>query len=122
MALTVDDFEAVPALTIANFAIFGLTVDAFAIQTLQVDSFTVAWDNIMFADAEIPQGTVDGINCVFTLQRPPNPAASLQLFVGLLQIQGTDYDLLVNQIIFMQAPGIRLDGTPIAQPIAWYRY
>jgi hypothetical protein len=43
---------------------------------------------------EIPVGVINGVNGTFTLSFAPNPAASLQYFLnGLLQKQGTDYNL-----------------------------
>jgi hypothetical protein len=57
-----------------------------------------------FADAEIPVGTVNGVNTVFTLASTPSPAASLELFRnGLLQRQGADYQISGNVATFFLA-------------------
>jgi hypothetical protein len=45
-----------------------------------------------FVDGEIPTGTLDGSNKVFTLSQTPVPAASLSLYRnGLVQTAGLDY-------------------------------
>lgn len=42
--------------------------------------------NINFADAEVPSGTIDGINSIFSVLNAPTPPSSLQLFInGVLQ-------------------------------------
>ncbi|MFL6451483.1 MAG: hypothetical protein ACJ746_27965 [Bryobacteraceae bacterium] len=54
-----------------------------------------------FIDNEIPQGTVDGTNALFSLSNFPNPSTSLMLFVnGVLQMSGSDYTLASNKITF----------------------
>ena len=57
-----------------------------------------------FADAEIPSGTVNGLNAVFTLASTPSPAGSLALYRnGLLMRQGTDYQISLNVVTFFLA-------------------
>lgn len=57
-----------------------------------------------FADNEIPSGTVNGSNTVFTLVRAPSPAASLLLYRnGLLMRQNIDYQLTATTITFFLA-------------------
>jgi len=57
-----------------------------------------------FADAEVPAGVVNGSNTVFTLASTPSPAGSLELYRnGLLQRQGTDYQISTNTITFFLA-------------------
>jgi len=54
-----------------------------------------------FVDAEIPVGTVNGSNAVFTLASAPSPVGSLELYRnGLFQRQDVDYQLSVNTITF----------------------
>jgi hypothetical protein len=54
-----------------------------------------------FVDAEIPAGTLDGVNSAFTLFGAPNPSSSLTLFRnGMLLKQNLDYTLSSNSIIF----------------------
>ncbi|MBV8845232.1 MAG: hypothetical protein JO307_20695 [Bryobacterales bacterium] len=54
-----------------------------------------------YSDAEIPSGTVNGVNTTFTLMYAPSPAASLELFLnGLLMEAGSDYQLSGNTIMF----------------------
>jgi hypothetical protein len=55
-----------------------------------------------FVDAEVPLGTLDGVNTAFTLANAPNPPASLALFRnGLLLAQGGDYTLSAQAITFL---------------------
>jgi hypothetical protein len=57
--------------------------------------------SVTFVDAETPMGATNGTNASFTLVNPPNPPASLTLFLnGLLQDQGGDYTLASNMITF----------------------
>jgi hypothetical protein len=57
-----------------------------------------------FADAEVPAGTVDGSNTVFTLTSAPSPAGSLELYRnGLLMRQGADYQISGNTVTFFLA-------------------
>lgn len=72
-----------------------------------------------FADGEIPSGAVNGTNVTFTLAHNPNPALSLQLFVGgLRQLAGAgnDYTLSGNTITMAVAPSTG------ANIVASYRY
>lgn len=70
-----------------------------------------------FADDETPAGTLDGVNKTFTLARPPNPAASLELVLNLGTLtQGIDYTLSGVTIVFATAP----DSGAVIR--AWYRY
>jgi len=56
------------------------------------------------ADGEIPAGTVNGVNTVFTLVSSPSPAASLELYRnGLFQRQGTDYQISGTTVTFFLA-------------------
>jgi hypothetical protein len=57
-----------------------------------------------FVDAEIPAGTVNGLNATFTLASAPSPAGSLALYRnGLFQRQDVDYQLSANTITFFLA-------------------
>lgn len=71
-----------------------------------------------FADAEVPAGTIDGVNTTFTLAHAPNPAASLQLDNNgvVLKGGGVDYTLLGLTITFTTAPAI--DDSLLS----WYRF
>jgi len=51
---------------------------------------------------EIPGGTINGSNLIFTLTSNPNPDISLKLFKdGVLQVQGTHYTLSITTITFI---------------------
>ncbi len=54
-----------------------------------------------FVDSEVPSGTINGSNTIFTLANVPNPPSSLALFRnGLLLTQGGDYTLASNAVTF----------------------
>lgn len=76
-----------------------------------------------FADGEVPAGVIDGVNRVFTLAHPPNPALSLKDYLnGLVQKPGTppgDFVLVGLTITYNVAP---LAGTKPDTHITFYRY
>jgi hypothetical protein len=77
---------------------------------------------VNYSDAEVPGGTVNGSNAVFTLVNAPNPAVSLQLHRnGLLQTAGIDYTLSGNTITFLAGAIPQSTPTPDGL-IAWYRH
>lgn len=54
-----------------------------------------------FVDAEIPAGTLDGLNASFTLTGLPSPASSLTLYRnGMLLKPNLDYTLSASSILF----------------------
>jgi hypothetical protein len=62
-----------------------------------------------FIDNEVPQGTIDGTNAVFSLSNFPNPSTSLMLFVnGVLLANGPDYSLASNKITFLSSSKPRI--------------
>ena len=70
-----------------------------------------------FMDDETPSGTINGTNETFTLNKSPNPPASLMLFTdGIMEQQGEDYTLSGNTITFGVAPPNR------SVLLAFYRY
>ena len=84
-----------------------------------VSSVAIGGASINFADNEIPTGTIDGTNAVFTLAHAPNPAGSLQLSlngVGPLGAAGVDFTLSGLTITYVTAP--TLGSTHVAN----YRY
>jgi hypothetical protein len=57
-----------------------------------------------FADGEIPAGSINGANTVFSLVNSPSPVGSLDLYLnGLLMNQGGDYTLSNNIVTFVTA-------------------
>jgi hypothetical protein len=73
---------------------------------------------VVFHDAEVPGGTIDGVNDEFTLATAPSPAASLQLIVnGVTQKPGVDFTLSSNTITFV-AGAIPQAGDEL---LSWYR-
>jgi len=57
-----------------------------------------------FSDEEIPGGTINGSNTVFSLAFAPSPAVSLDLYLnGLLMKPGADYSLSGSTITFFLA-------------------
>jgi hypothetical protein len=75
-----------------------------------------------FSDAEVPAGTVNGINATFTLAAAPSPAASLVLIRnGLVQTAGIDFTLSNQTITFLA--GAIPQSTPTPDSLAaWYRH
>ena len=73
--------------------------------------------SVNYADAEVPTGTIDGINDTFTLANSPSPAGSLQAFMnGLLQTEGVDYVLTGASITYASPPEVG------DTHIYWYRF
>lgn len=57
---------------------------------------------IGFVDMEVPVGTLNGVNGIFTLGQAPSPAASLHLYRnGILQKKSSDYTLTGNGVTFL---------------------
>ncbi len=72
----------------------------------------------VFADAETPGGTIDGVNDAFTLADPPNPPESLTLTRnGVVQEPGVEFTLVGAGITFL-AGAIPQSGDAL---LAWYR-
>ncbi len=69
---------------------------------VRVDGTAGPCGSVIFVDAEIPAGVVDGANVTFTILSPPSPVTSLHLFRnGLLQKVGFDYTLSGLTITFV---------------------
>lgn len=71
-----------------------------------------------FIDAEVPTGTINGVNAVFTLSQPPSPALSLQLVRNGLALRGSgfDYTLTGSTVTYNTAPSTGDTHE------CWYRY
>jgi hypothetical protein len=54
-----------------------------------------------FVDAEVPAGTIDGVNTTFTLQNSPSGSSLLLVRNGLYLNAGADYTLSGNTITFI---------------------
>lgn len=71
-----------------------------------------------FVDAEIPSGTLDGVNASFSLGSAPNPASSLTLFRnGMLLKENLDYTISGSSLIFQSGAIPR----PADSLLAYYR-
>jgi hypothetical protein len=71
------------------------------VTTILEDQEIVAPNQSVAVNAEVPSGTINGTNLVFSLSIAPNPSTSLILYVGgLVQRQGIDYTLSSNIITF----------------------
>jgi hypothetical protein len=55
----------------------------------------VTLTGVTFIDAEVPAGTVDGVNTSFTLAQAPTPVASLALFRNGIRLK-TDLDFTIS--------------------------
>lgn len=73
-----------------------------------------------FADNEVPSGTIDGSNLVFTLAHTPNPALSLELFKNGQEMiaGGADFTLATATITFTAGSKPQTGDTLIGS----YRY
>ena len=81
-----------------------------------------AGSGVNYSDAEVPGGTVNGVNATFTLAAAPSPAVSLLLHRnGLLQTAGIDYTLSGNTITFLTGAIPQSTPTPDGL-VAWYRH
>jgi hypothetical protein len=82
----------------------SVSVTADAQGTLTIKATGGSGPAVVFVDGEVPQGTVDGLNAVFTLAATP-AAGSLHLYRnGLLLKAATDYTLAGAQITFGPNP------------------
>jgi hypothetical protein len=73
---------------------------------------------VVFHDAEVPGGTVNGVNAVFTLQTAPSPAQSLILAVnGVIQKASVDFTLSSGTVTFLTG-AIPKTGDLL---LSWYR-
>jgi len=62
---------------------------------------------ISFSDAEIPVGTIDGVNLTFSLSVSPNPGSSLKVFLNGLRLDPIiDYSLAGSVLVMVSAPHI----------------
>jgi hypothetical protein len=72
----------------------------------------------VFHDGEVPSGTINGVNAVFTLQTAPSPSQSLLLAVnGVVQKPGVDFTLSSSTVTFL-AGAIPEAGDEL---LSWYR-
>ncbi len=56
----------------------------------------------LFVDADLPSGSINGFNPVFTLSQTPSPSTSLSLYRnGMMQRQGVDYSVAANTVTFV---------------------
>lgn len=59
---------------------------------------------IGFVDAEVPSGTIDGVNTTFSLSEAPSPPTSLRVYRnGILLFEGVDYSLSGDTVTFYQS-------------------
>jgi hypothetical protein len=73
-----------------------------------------------FSDAEVPSGTINGTNTIFTLAAAPNPVLSLELYKnGMLLQQNSDYTLSGTTVTFTTAQVTPQPGDSI---VAYYRH
>lgn len=75
--------------------------------------------SFQFVDFEIPSGSIDGSNTVYTLANSPMPTSSLKVVKrGLVMMENDDYTVSGNTISFVT--GSR--PTPGSNLFCWYRY
>lgn len=88
-----------------NSTVGGLTNTVSNLQTTVNNLVTNSTNNAItasFIDGEVPQGTIDGSNSVFTLANVPAPTSSLLLSRnGILLSAGQDYSISAATVTFM---------------------
>ncbi len=92
-----------------DYSLSGSTITFIAAATPQSGDILTAFyrvagssSTVSFADAEVPAGSIDGVNAAFTLVASPNPVASLQLYKnGVLLNPGTDYIVSGANLTFL---------------------
>ncbi len=83
----------------AGLLVFGLFAQTKIDEATQVRGGGT--QAIVFVDSEIPTGTIDGINLIFTLAAAPIPPTSLHLYRnGLRQSALLDFTLSAATITF----------------------
>ncbi len=57
-----------------------------------------------FIDSQVPSGTINGVNLIFSLVSAPSPVSSLRLYKnGILLLQSADYTVSGSTITFLSA-------------------
>lgn len=106
-----------PSSAISSSPAIGLDITTGTLYTTAAGRWTPVGSTpsvVNFADAEVPTGSLNGINTSFTLAHTPSPASSLILVSNGLTLQSvTDYILSVNSLSLSVAPDTL---------ISWYRY
>jgi hypothetical protein len=112
------------SLTTVTGTVTGLTTDITTLTNLvnglntTVSTLSAVGSTAVFVDDEVPAGTVNGVNTLFSLANTPAPAMSLTLFRNGLELaQGTDYTLNGSAITF-SASAVPRTGDVV---LAYYR-
>lgn len=91
---------------------------------LTTDGTRSSWATVAgaasFADREVPTGTINGSNTVFTLAHTPTAGSEHVYLNGLLQTITTDYTITGATITFTTAPQVGSDFTTVL--VVSYRY
>lgn len=95
------------AITLTNATSSGDTVQAIYLKS----AGTVSGGGIGNFQREVPAGTINGTNAVFTTSYPPNPAGSLLVFVNGNVIAAANYSLTGDTITFVTAAIPRTGAT-----------
>ncbi len=100
-----------------NLLISNLTSTVTSLSNT-VGNLTSGATNANFVDSEIPGGSINGLNTVFTLANTPALAADVTLYRnGILQANGMDYTLAGNTVTFSNS-GAPQTGDEL---LAYYR-
>ncbi len=95
----------------------GFIAAALLAQT-QVDSGSQvrgSSSSVVFVDSEVPAGTINGINTIFTLSAAPSPSSSLHLYRnGLRQSSIVDFSLSGLTITFTTPAMLQVGDTILA--------
>lgn len=87
-----------------------LLSDVSGVLTASQELIVQAISSGQYFNSEVPSGTLNGSNQVFTLSRVPKPTNLLQLYYnGQLQNQGTDFTLSSQTVTFTNIKPVATD-------------
>lgn len=96
-----DSFTAKTSLVNADLVLIEDSADSLSKKKVTIENLK---SMITFLQ-EVPSGTIDGSNLVFTLANTPAVSDSVMVFInGLIQARTTHYSLLGTTITFVSAP------------------
>lgn len=111
---TVDSVQALPTDQLAALTISFTQIKSSA--TFAGIELIQEMPNYDVIDYETPSGAVDGVNSTFTLVHPPNPAASMHLFINGLMQNLSSFSLAGNTISTLTPP----DPGAVLTATYWY--
>ncbi len=109
----------------SDFSLSGSTITFLTVSIpqggdlVQASYRTGASGQSSFVDNQTPNGTINGVNLVFSLGSVPSPASSLRLYKnGILLMQSVDYTVSGSAITFLNARSAPTAGDSL---VSFYR-